>query len=104
MTASLVTLSPEDTVEQAARFMANDRIGCVPVVEANLWSLFSPSMMFSKRFSRFPAISNSPALSELAEGPKGALVESPNCRGTRADKVPQVSREEWDSDTSLFAI
>lgn len=33
MTASLVTLSPEDTVEQAAQLMVQDRIGGVPIVE-----------------------------------------------------------------------
>lgn len=35
MTANLVTLTPENTVEQAATLMVNDRIGCVPIVEAN---------------------------------------------------------------------
>jgi acetoin utilization protein AcuB len=35
MTVSLVTLSPEDTVEQAAQLMVNDRIGSIPIVEEN---------------------------------------------------------------------
>jgi len=33
MTVSLVTLSPDDTVEQAAQSMVNDRIGSIPIVE-----------------------------------------------------------------------
>jgi acetoin utilization protein AcuB len=30
-----VTLSPDDTVEQAAQLMVNDRIGGIPIVEEN---------------------------------------------------------------------
>jgi acetoin utilization protein AcuB len=33
MTVSLVTLGPEDEVEQAARLMVQDRIGGIPIVE-----------------------------------------------------------------------
>jgi signal-transduction protein with cAMP-binding, CBS, and nucleotidyltransferase domain len=36
MTANLVTLSPEDTVEQAAQLMMNNRVGGIPIVEENL--------------------------------------------------------------------
>ena len=35
MTVGLVTLSPDDTVEQAAQLMVNDRIGSIPIVEEN---------------------------------------------------------------------
>jgi acetoin utilization protein AcuB len=35
MTVSLVTLSPDDTVERAAQLMLNDRIGGIPIVEEN---------------------------------------------------------------------
>jgi acetoin utilization protein AcuB len=35
MTVSMVTLSPDDTVEQAAQLMVNDRIGGIPIVEEN---------------------------------------------------------------------
>jgi acetoin utilization protein AcuB len=35
MIVSLVTLSPDDTVERAAQLMVNDLIGGIPIVEAN---------------------------------------------------------------------